>query len=398
MIKITVNLAVYHALKQAFPKPANSADRALRKYVKVLEDMLFASLQHQATPQQRKLELFSISLQKLANQGGQIGPSKLRLHAWLRQNNFSLVEPVVKGSNISGTLSECRLTQWVTLVDTLAIEVDILIHSPSNRQIDQHLDGDHDSNIALMHLLYREFKRHQQNPAALNDFDSVEVDVESLKSCIVWLATEAKPLTATDQMTFTQAIQTLPFWLICIGLFACGFSMNLLGTHGMPMLMDHGFDPVASSMGIGLIGVVVILSTLVLGRLSDILPRRSMLSVIYLVRGLGFFALLVVGTQWELFLTSSIGGAVWAGSIALSSAILADVYGVRLVGSLYGWAYLSHQIGATVSSWLGGWGYDTFGTHWVAFGASGALLVAATVVPYRVPIKGQGLGTTLRAS
>lgn len=194
MIKITVNPAVYHALKQAFPKPVNSADRALRKYVKVLEDMLFASLQHQATPQQRKLELFAISLQKLANQGGQIGPKKLRLHAWLRQNGFSLVEPVVKGSNISGTLSECRLTQWVTLVDTLAIEEDILIHSTSNRQVDQHLDGDHYSNIALMHLLYPEFKRHQQNPAALNDFDLVEVDVESLKSYIVWLATEAKHL------------------------------------------------------------------------------------------------------------------------------------------------------------------------------------------------------------
>lgn len=201
----------------------------------------------------------------------------------------------------------------------------------------------------------------------------------------------AKPLTAVGQMTFVDAIKTMPFWLICIGLFACGFSMNLLGTHGMPMLMDHGFDPLVSSMGIGLIGVVAIFSTLVLGRLSDILPRRSMLSVIYLVRGLGFFALLVVGTQWELFLTSSIGGVVWAGSIALSSAILADVYGVRLVGILYGWAYLSHQIGATVSSWLGGWGYDTFGTHWVAFGASGALLVAAAVVSYRLPAKGAGL-------
>ena len=71
MIKITVNPAVLTALRQAFPKPANSAERALHKYVKTLEDMLFASLQRQATPMQRKLELFSISLQKLANEGGQ---------------------------------------------------------------------------------------------------------------------------------------------------------------------------------------------------------------------------------------------------------------------------------------------------------------------------------------
>ena len=156
----------------------------------------------------------------------------------------------------------------------------------------------------------------------------------------------------------------------------------------MPMLMDHGFDPMVSSMGIGLIGVVAIFSTLVLGRLADVLPRKSMLAVIYLVRGIGFFMLLIVGTQWELFLTSSIGGIVWAGSIALSSAILADVYGVKLVGILYGWAYLSHQIGATLSSWLGGWGYDTFGTHWIAFGMSGGLLIMAAVVSYQLPQKG----------
>lgn len=194
-----------------------------------------------------------------------------------------------------------------------------------------------------------------------------------------------------QHLTFVQAVGTLPFWQICIGLFACGFSMNLLGTHGMPMLMDHGFDPMVSSIGIGLIGVVAIFSTLVLGRLADVLPRKSMLAVIYLVRGIGFFMLLVVGTQWELFLTSSIGGIVWAGSIALSSAILADVYGVKLVGILYGWAYLAHQIGATISSWLGGWGYDTFGTHWVAFGASGVLLVIAAAVSYRLPQKGFSL-------
>jgi len=186
-------------------------------------------------------------------------------------------------------------------------------------------------------------------------------------------------------LEFSQAVRTASFWKVCLGLFACGFSMNLLGTHGIPMLMDHGFDPMTSSMGIGLIGLVAIAGTLVMGRLSDRLPRRNILAAIYLIRGLGFFALLIVGTEWELYLAASIGGLVWAGSIALSSAILADVFGVRLVGMLYGWAYLGHQLGATVSSWLGGWGYETFGTHWVAFGSAGALLLIATAISLRLP-------------
>jgi MFS family permease len=191
-----------------------------------------------------------------------------------------------------------------------------------------------------------------------------------------------------QSLKLRDAMRTAPFWKIFFGLFCCGFSMNLLGTHGMPMLMDHGFDAFTSSMGIGLIGFVAIGGTLVLGRVADRLPRRNILAAIYFVRGLGFFALVMVGTHWELYLTSTVGGLVWAGSIALSSAILADVYGVRLVGVLYGMAYVGHQIGGMLSSWLGGWGYEHYGTHWVAFGAAGVLLVAAGVVALQLPRKG----------
>ncbi|MBY4897121.1 MFS transporter [Cupriavidus sp. AU9028] len=201
-------------------------------------------------------------------------------------------------------------------------------------------------------------------------------------------AEAAAPRAAPSSLSFSAAVQTSPFWKIVIGLFACGFSMNLLGTHGVPMLMDHGFDAMTSSYGVGLIGLVAILGTLVLGRLSDGVPRRNILAVIYFVRGLGFFALLVVGTHWELYIAAAIGGMVWAGSIATSSAMLADIYGVRLVGVMYGTAYLGHQIGAMLSSWLGGWGFEQFGTHWVAFGSSGVLLLIAAGVSLQLPLKG----------
>ncbi|HEY8606058.1 MAG TPA: MFS transporter [Noviherbaspirillum sp.] len=200
-------------------------------------------------------------------------------------------------------------------------------------------------------------------------------------------ANPAAAKVASTGLSFSAAVRTSPFWKIVAGLFACGFSMNLLGTHGVPMLMDHGFDAMTSSYGIGVIGLVAILGTLVLGRISDRVQRRNILGIIYLVRGLGFFALLLVGTQWELYIAAAIGGMVWAGSIATSSAMLADIYGVRLVGVLYGTAYLGHQVGAMLSSWLGGWGFEQFGTHWVAFGSSGVLLLIAAAVSLRLPLR-----------
>ncbi len=191
----------------------------------------------------------------------------------------------------------------------------------------------------------------------------------------------------SSDLTLKEAVKTLPFWQICIGLFACGYSMNLLGSHGIPMLVDHGFTEMTASFAIGLIGLVAIPSTIVLGKLSDQLPRRNLLALIYFVRGIGFLFLVWVTVVFQLYVIAFIAGFVWAGSIALSSAILSDLYGVRLVGILYGWAYLSHQVAATASSLLGGWGYDRFNTHWVSFGSAAIILIIASFVSYRIPEK-----------
>ena len=154
MIKITIDAKVYEALSLAFPKPANSAHRALAKYIRVLENKLFKSLHFAATPLQQKLDLFTISLKDLANEGGQIGAQKMVLHRWLRENNLSLVEPVILGSNLTGGVSQCRLTDLVTMVDTLAVEDAILASISSDRELDQYLSGDEFSSYQLVNLLY----------------------------------------------------------------------------------------------------------------------------------------------------------------------------------------------------------------------------------------------------
>jgi len=64
---------------------------------------------------------------------------------------------------------------------------------------------------------------------------------------------------------------------------------------------------------------------------------------------------------------------------------------VRLVGLMYGMAYLGHQIGAMLSTWLGGWGVERFGSHWPAFGSAGVLLLIAAGVSISLPAKGWSL-------
>ncbi|MDY0406468.1 MFS transporter [Virgibacillus sp. 179-BFC.A HS] len=168
---------------------------------------------------------------------------------------------------------------------------------------------------------------------------------------------DADKLTKTPHtqptITWTDALKTKPYWKIVVGLFACGFSMNLLGSHAVPMLTDHHFSPATASFGVGLIGFTAIFSTLALGTVADRYPRKNILGLIYIVRGFGFLGLVFAVTTWQLYIVAIIGGLVWAGSTATASAILGDLYGVQLVGILYGWAYFGHQIGGAVGSFLG---------------------------------------------
>jgi MFS family permease len=201
------------------------------------------------------------------------------------------------------------------------------------------------------------------------------------------VGSKAKKLEIQPEITWRDAVKTRAYWQIIIGFFVCGFSMNLLGSHAVPMLMDHHFGAMTASFGVGLIGIVAIFSTMLLGSIADSYPRKNILFWIYFIRGLGFLGLVFAATPWQLYLVAATGGLVWAGSIAMSSAILGDLYGVRLLGVLYGWAYFGHQIGAAIGSFLGGWGYETFGTHVFAFGLTTVLLMIAGWVSYQLPVR-----------
>ncbi len=199
MIEIKVDNRVLAALRRAFPKPANSAQRALDKYVNTLTALLIQSLSRGATPLETKLNAFSLSLHDLANKGGQIGSKKTRLHAWLRENDLALVEPIEVGSNLTGTISKVKFTDLVTLtwhepetapgwtvVDGIEIQTHLLADFDQlNREIFEHLYPDYEVCVAD--------KRMDEA------FDSVDIDTRSLRNYIHWLQEDAEHFTRSKR-------------------------------------------------------------------------------------------------------------------------------------------------------------------------------------------------------
>lgn len=190
----------------------------------------------------------------------------------------------------------------------------------------------------------------------------------------------ATPLPRTAGSPVGQAVRTVPFWLLAGSFGACGFSMNLFGTFGVPMLEGHGFGPVTASLGVGAVGLTSIGGSLLVGAAADRYGRARVLALVYLARAAGFVGLLRAATPAELYAISATSGLVWAGSMALTSALLADLFGTGRLGSLVGLAFVIHQAGGALGALAAGWAAAAWGSYDGAFVLAAVNLAAAAAL------------------
>jgi MFS family permease len=186
---------------------------------------------------------------------------------------------------------------------------------------------------------------------------------------------------ADERTAVSEAARTAPFWQLCGGLFTCGFSMSLLSAHGVPMLTDHGYDAMLASSAIGVLGASSFAGAMILGTIADRFGRRPVLAWLYGTRVLLFAALFLVhdNSAW-LLVISALGGASMSGSLAMTSALTADIFGRFSVGSVFGTIFVVHQGGAALGSWLGGLLFELTGSYGAAFAIACVQLLVAAVV------------------
>ncbi len=198
---------------------------------------------------------------------------------------------------------------------------------------------------------------------------------------------------AAERTEVGTAVQTRPFWQLSGGMFGCGFSMSLLSAHGVPMLTDHGFPPMLASWALGLLGASSVGGALLLGVIADRTGCRVVLAWLYATRALLFAALFLVhDSPTALLAIALLGGASMAGSLAMTSALTADLFGRFSVGAVFGTIFLLHQAGAAAGSWLGGFLFEVTGGYGAAFTVASLQLVAAAVVSLAIDERAGGVG------
>jgi len=180
------------------------------------------------------------------------------------------------------------------------------------------------------------------------------------------------------------------YLLLNAGFFVCGFHVAFVATHLPAFLADKGLPPSVSAWSLALIGLFNIIGSYTFGLLGGRLRQKWVLAAIYFARTVVialFLALPVSGTTAIAF--GAAMGFLWLGTVPLTSGIVARVFGVRYLSMLYGVVFASHQVGAFLGAWGGGFAYDVLGSYDTIWLASIALAVFAGFV--HLPIRDEPL-------
>ncbi len=171
------------------------------------------------------------------------------------------------------------------------------------------------------------------------------------------------------------------FQLLMAGYFVCGFQVMFMGVHIPSYVKDQGLDPQVASFALALIGLFNIFGTYTCGSLAQRFPKHLILSGIYLARAIGITVFLAVPiSELTVYLFAGFIGFLWLSTVPVTSAAVAQIFGVAHLSMLAGFVFCSHQIGSFLGVWFGGWLYDKTGSYDLAWYTAVALSLMATVV------------------
>lgn len=193
---------------------------------------------------------------------------------------------------------------------------------------------------------------------------------------------------ANARQALAEACGSRDFWLLSFGFFVCGFQVIFIAIHLPAYLLDAGLAPGVGVKALALIGLFNIFGSYLAGRLGAIYSKPYLLAGIYLARSLVIAAYLAFPlSAASTYLFSAAMGFLWLGTVPLTNAIVASMFGVRHLAMLAGTVFLCHQIGAFIGSWLGGYLFDSTGSYRLVWWISIALGVVALLA--NLPIREQ---------
>jgi predicted MFS family arabinose efflux permease len=200
----------------------------------------------------------------------------------------------------------------------------------------------------------------------------------------------SKAAAGETQLSMSEAIRKAfghsSYLLLTAGFFVCGFQLAFITVHLPPYLTENGISKEFAGIAMGLIGLFNVIGSYTSGIIGGKREKRMPLSLIYILRSVAVVAFILLPiTQISTLAFTASMGLLWLSTVPLTMGLVTVMFGTRYMATLYGFVFLSHQVGSFLGVWLGGRLYDIYGTYDPVWWMGAALGIFAAIV--HLPIR-----------
>lgn len=163
-----------------------------------------------------------------------------------------------------------------------------------------------------------------------------------------------------------EALKTRAFWQISLVFFLQAIRIGPMMLYMMPYLTGLGIDRTTAGTFVMFYTLVSLGGRIPMGALADIFKKSYIIAISMGMMGAGLFILSLINSHspfWLILLFAIVYGAGLSGEGALRAPIVAEYFGRRNFGAIFGSIMLSTTIGSVVATPLAGWLYDTYGSY-----------------------------------
>jgi len=182
------------------------------------------------------------------------------------------------------------------------------------------------------------------------------------------------------------ALRDRSYLCLHAGFFTCGFHIAFLVTHLPGEVGLCGLPASVSAAALALIGLFNIAGSLSAGMLASRYRMKSLLALMYASRAVIILIYLAAPkTAMTFYVFAAALGFTWLATVPPTAGLVAKLFGVRYLATLFGLTLLSHQVGGFFGAWLGGLAFVKFGNYNWMWYVDIALALAAALV--NLPIR-----------
>ncbi len=181
-----------------------------------------------------------------------------------------------------------------------------------------------------------------------------------------------------------KSFRSSPMWQLSAAYVVCGVTTGMISTHFVPFAIERGISPGQAALIFGLMMGLNSLGGIGAGVLSDKFGRKNVLAAVYLLRGIGYVMLVCIPSSLGMWAFAVAAGFSWVASVPLTSALTADVYGLRVLATISGVTFMCHQVGSFIMVLLAGFLFDLTGSYTLPFAIAGSLLFPAALAAFSI--------------